>query len=339
MSHWAKLNSRQDGAALISAMFLMALTVIIISGLLSQEQIRLRAVQNERESDQAHWMGGGAIQWARLILREDLIQTGAVDHLNEVWAIPIPKTPLDVMVKPGAQSTGVTQPSDWIAGRIIDANSRFNLTDLIDVNSVMGDQGWVSATGINPEGVAIFGRILGASGFSPDDALLVAQYMFQSRAPIDQTNSGAGLPLVSVADLKKILPDSSDEGLSQLEQWVDIFPEPTALNVNTVSPDLLAAVLGVDIGVANQIVSDREQGYFTDVASMQSRIRSRVPQLPTLSNQHFNVKSDYFYVLEQMHEGRVTVYQSALIARHLIPQRITQVLWVHSGWPAGLTVQ
>ncbi|NDU80373.1 MAG: type II secretion system minor pseudopilin GspK [Ferrovum sp.] len=339
MSHRTKLNARQDGAALISAMFLMALTVTIISGLLSQEQVRLRAVQNERESDQAHWIGGGAIQWARLILREDLIQTGAVDHLNEVWAIPIPKTPLDVMVKPSGQNVEVTQPTDWIAGRIVDANSRFNLTDLIDVNAVMGDQGWVGATGINPEGVAIFGRILGAAGFAPDDALLVAQYMLQSRGPFDQTNPDPGLPLVSVGDLKKILPDSSDEGMLQLEQWVEILPRPTALNVNTVAPDLLAAVLGVDVGLSNQIVSDREQGYFTDVASMQSRIRSRVPQLPTLSDQHFNVKSDYFYVLEQMHEGRVTVYQSALIARHLMPRTITQVLWVHSGWPAGLTVQ
>ncbi|MBC7618421.1 MAG: general secretion pathway protein GspK, partial [Candidatus Saccharibacteria bacterium] len=42
----------------------------------------------ERARVQSSWLLTGALDWARLILREDA-RAGGVDHLAEPWAVPL----------------------------------------------------------------------------------------------------------------------------------------------------------------------------------------------------------------------------------------------------------
>ena len=79
-------GSRQRGAAIITALLVVTLAVVIVSGMLWRQQVEIRAVENQRLKAQATWIARAGIDWARLILRDDQRRTGAVDHLGEVWA-------------------------------------------------------------------------------------------------------------------------------------------------------------------------------------------------------------------------------------------------------------
>lgn len=89
LSDRAGLMRQERGAALLMALLLAILVAVLASGMMQDEQRRVKLLENQRVRDEAEQMGVGALDWARLILREDLLHTGAVDHLGEVWAVPI----------------------------------------------------------------------------------------------------------------------------------------------------------------------------------------------------------------------------------------------------------
>ncbi|MHB8353413.1 MAG: type II secretion system minor pseudopilin GspK, partial [Burkholderiales bacterium] len=195
-------TKKQRGAALLAAMLVVTLATTLVSGLLWREHVRVRTLENQRLHDEAQWIGTGALDWARLVLREDLYQSHAVDHLGEVWAIPIAETPLSDFLQSRGMAAGTADddPEIWLSGSVVDATSRFNLTSLVEVSNPSGDRGWVSATGINTEAVAIFARLLQNLGLDPAGAPLVARSLLQSRVP--QTAEGdAPLPWSGAQDL------------------------------------------------------------------------------------------------------------------------------------------
>ncbi len=324
---------------MLAAMLVVTLATALVSGLLWREHLRVRTLENQRLRDEAQWIGTGALDWARLVLREDLYQTHAVDHLGEVWAIPIAETPLSDFLKNqgmGADSADV-DPEIWLSGSIVDATSRFNLTSLVDVSNPLGDRGWVSATGINSEAVAIFARLLQNLGLDPTGAPLVARSLLQSREPLT-AEGDAPLPWSSAQDLVDLIPDATPEALAQLALYTVVLPRPTAVNANTASAVVLAAVLGIELGTAEQVIADRNQAFFTDYTSMMSRAHTRAPQAETVSTRNLGVSSDYFWVVERLRHGRVVVTQQALVARRAHPGNATQVLWLKPGLPDGVSV-
>ena len=59
-----------------------------------------RAVQveaAERARTQSAWILSGALDWARLILREDA-RNGGTDHLGEPWAVPLAEARLSTFL-------------------------------------------------------------------------------------------------------------------------------------------------------------------------------------------------------------------------------------------------
>jgi general secretion pathway protein K len=330
---------KQRGAALLAAMLVVTLATTLVSGLLWREHLRVRTLENQRLRDEAQWIGTGALDWARLVLREDLYQTHAVDHLGEVWAIPIAETPLSDFLKSRGMAalSGDGDSEIWLSGSIVDATSRFNLTSLVDVSNPLGDRGWASATAVNAEAVAIFARLLQNLGLDPAGAPLVARRLLQSRVP--QTAVGdAPLPWSGAQDLLDLIPDATPEALAQLAQYTVVLPRPTAVNANTASAVVLAAVLGVAQGTAEQVIADRNQAFFADYTSLMSRVRTRAPQGLTVSGRNLGVSSEYFWVVERLRHGRVAVTQQALVARRAHPGNATQVLWQRPGLPDGVSV-
>ena len=329
----------QRGAALLAAMLVVTLATTLVSGLLWREHLRVRTLENQRLRDEAGWVGTGALDWARLVLREDLYQTRSVDHLGEVWAIPIAETPLSDFLKSQGIVSGATDADSeiWLAGGIVDATSRFNLTSLVEVNNPLGDRGWVTATGINAEAVAIFARLLQNLGLDPAGAPLVAKRMLQSRVP--QTAEGdAPLPIGSALDLLDLIPDATPDALAQLAQYTVVLPRPTPVNANTASAVVLAAVLGVDQGTAEQVIAERNQAFFMDNLTLTSRVHTRAPQGLTIGSRNLGVSSEYFWVVARLRHGRVSVTQQALVARRAHPGNATQVLWQKPGLPDGVSV-
>jgi general secretion pathway protein K len=330
-------HNRQQGAALLAALLVVTLATALVSGLLWREEVRIRTLENQRLRDSAQWLGVGALDWARLMLREDLYQTGNVDQLGEVWAIPINETPLSDFMQTQGATMSEADRETWLSGAVVDANSHFNLTSLIEVANPQGDAGWVSATRVNPEAIAIFARLLQSVGLNPEGAGQVAQALLLQRQPIGAEGDNR-LPVTCAADLLGIIPGATPDQLAVLGQYTVVLPRPSAVNANTASVMVLAAALGVTLSQAQQLVADRTQSYFPDYGSLTSRIRSRAPQWITVSNRNLSVSTEYFWVVERLRHGRLMLTQQALISRRAGPGNATRVLWIKPGLPDGVSV-
>ena len=82
--------SGQQGAALLLAMVIVALVAAVTAGMVWQQTRVVQVEAAERARVQAAWILSGALDWARLILREDLRNNRASaqphDSLDEPWA-------------------------------------------------------------------------------------------------------------------------------------------------------------------------------------------------------------------------------------------------------------
>ena len=86
-----KRQQSQRGAALLMAMLTAAL-VATLAATASWRIWQISEVESaEQDRAQMQWVLQGALDWARLLLREDARanRNEAVDHLNEPWALPL----------------------------------------------------------------------------------------------------------------------------------------------------------------------------------------------------------------------------------------------------------
>ena len=109
---------RQRGVALITAILLVAIATMLATKLAWDNQISMRRTDTVLVQEQARFFATGAEAVAVDVLRQD---DPAFDHLDEDWAQVIP--PLDI----GIDETTLGQ----MQGRITDAQSRFNLNNLV----------------------------------------------------------------------------------------------------------------------------------------------------------------------------------------------------------------
>ena len=127
---------RQSGAALLTALLSVALIASLASTALWQ-QWRLTEVEGqERARLQAQWVLSGALDWGRLILREDARQ-GAIDHLGEPWAVPLKDARLASFLSADKTVRMDEAVADaFLAGRIEDLQGRLNVRNLVDGTNV-----------------------------------------------------------------------------------------------------------------------------------------------------------------------------------------------------------
>src|SRR5258707_11956420 len=79
---------RQRGAALLTAMIIVTLVATLAASMVWQQWRAVQVEVAERARLQSSWILSGALDWAKLILREDA-KTGGADHLGEPWAVPL----------------------------------------------------------------------------------------------------------------------------------------------------------------------------------------------------------------------------------------------------------
>ncbi len=72
----------QRGAALLMAMIIVTLVVTLAGAMVWQQWRAVQVEAAERARTQSAWILTGALDWARLILREDAGVVGAVQHVR-----------------------------------------------------------------------------------------------------------------------------------------------------------------------------------------------------------------------------------------------------------------
>lgn len=322
----------QRGAAIVTAMVVVLLATIVVAALFWREQVTVRSVENRLALSQARWIERAALDWARVILREDT-RTGALDHFGEPWAVPVADTRLDETVTAGAKLDD-NQRAAMLAGQMSDAQGRFNLNNLV-VAGVADDRS-----------IAIYRRLLSLLGQSESlaDTLLARLLSATARTLDNQSVAASALPLLRVTDLLGV-SGYDPAVVAALEPHVWFLPSQpmtaigaaataagrsaagagnlTPVNANTATPEVLAALADLDPGAVRRMLSDRDRGVFFKSAADAKRQLGDPPSLPV---NLLSVNSNWFFVRGMVRFGRVESQTETLLQRS---GQTVDIVWQH----------
>jgi len=298
------MRHAQRGAALLIAMIVVTLVTTLAASMVWQQWRSMQIEIAERARAQSTWMLRGALDWARLILREDARPpkppATAVDHLNEPWALPLEEARLSTFLAADKDNTD-DAPDVFLSGGITDAQSHYNLTNLVDQGKVP------------PAELAILGRLCQNAGLSTDLATRIAEGLRDAIAPPASGTSGAATaPLLprSVSQLNWLGVDAAS--VRRLEPFVTLLPVRTPVNVNTAPREVLAAVItGLDLASAERLVQTRQRKHFDTLADVQAQI----PGAPTLKPDQLSVTSNFFVVRGRLRLEDRVLEQFSLVER------------------------
>jgi general secretion pathway protein K len=303
-------KQRQRGAALLTAMLTVALVATLASAALWQQWRQVEIEIAERGRSQTAWMMTGAMDWTRLILREDAIsaQGAAADHLAEPWALPVQESKL---------STFLSQDQQWregdaevfLSGQITDAQSRMNVMNLIEDGQ------------ISPPALARFAALFERLGLPLVELQTLARQLQASLqasrasqvSPNSDTSGQGPAALLPQQTAQLVWLGLSPGTLAALQAHIIVLPEATPVNLNTASAEVLSAVLpGLDLASARQAVTQRQRGHWASLNAAQEALGSSGRLLD--EKQH-SVQSRYFEVQGRMRIDNVVQQETALVRR------------------------
>ncbi|MFO1326432.1 MAG: type II secretion system minor pseudopilin GspK [Rubrivivax sp.] len=284
------------GAALLLAMLILSLVAVLAAAMVRHQQRAIEIEAAERARTQAGWVLNGAIDWARLILREDA-RSGPVDHEGEPWAVPLAEARLSTFLA-ADQSNNVDADLDaFISGRIVDLQSRYNLV------RVAADDG----KPVEPE-LAALRRLCEAAGLGGDVADRLGRGMVNA---LDGGSADGPLRPRRLSQLTWLGLDAPT--LAQLEGLVVLLPVRTPVNANTAPREvLLAAIDGIDLGTAERIVQARQRAPLRSIPEL----RNLLPEGVTVDEGRVGVGSSFFLV-----QGRVRLEDRVVEERAVIERR------------------
>ena len=253
---------RQSGSAILMAMLTVTLVATLAAGAIWQQWRAIEVESAERARVQARWILGGALDWARLILRESARQNAAVDHLSEPWAVPLQEARLSTFLAAGredANDSGRDLPDAFLSGQITDLQSRLNVSNLVQGGN------------INAVAHAAFVRLFQQLKLQVGelDALTVQLQMAQKAKASTQLTQA---PLMPTQFDQLLWLGLSRASLEQLRPFATLLPVPTPVNLNTAPAEVIFAVINtMEWGSAQQFVLIRNQKHLDSLADAQSR--------------------------------------------------------------------
>jgi general secretion pathway protein K len=272
----------------------------------------------ERSRGQSAWILAGALDWTRLILREDA-RSSAVDHAGEPWATPLAEARLSSFLAADRQATADSDVEAFLAGSITDAQARYNLRNLF------ADDGRAV-----PQELLTLNRLCATAGLREDEAARIATglanaWRARTAAPpaggASGPGAGAGNDATAVDEATRLLPLQRFEHLAwlglepavlqALRPLVDVLPTRTPVNLNTASREVLAAVLAVDAGTAERLVQARQRQAFERLDQAQALL----PPGSTLESSRVSVGSQYFEVRGRLRLDDRVLEETSLVRR------------------------
>lgn len=331
----------QRGAALLAAMLTVTLVATFAAAAMWQQWRALEIETAERARQQSAWILAGALDWSRLILREDA-RAGGADHLAEPWAVALQEARLSTFL---AAERNVTQVEDastdtadaFLSGQISDLQARLNLTNLFQ-----GTQDEKARA------LQQFGRLFAQLGLPAQQLALLVSALRSTQSGSTQTgsaqtggtansaNSNSTANTASESGQAPLLPPTTSQlgwlGLpaqtvAALAPYVTLLPHRTQVNINTADQVvLLAAFDGMDIAGAQKLMQAREARHFRSVQQAGDLLGRGVDIL-----RGSDVNSSYFEVWGRLRLGEAVVDERSLMYRD---GQDVKTLWRERAAPA-----
>ena len=306
----------QRGAALLLAMLIVTLVATFAASAMWQQWRAVEVETAERGHVQSAWILVGALDWSRLILREDG-RSGGADHLAEPWAVPLQEARLSTFL---AADRNVSQVDDastdtteaFLSGQISDLQGRLNLRNL-------------TGTATDQAGaLAQFARLFERLGLPRQELALLASGLQRAQAaPAEDGSADAPLmpPTVSQLGWLGLTPAT----IAALSPHVTLLPVRTPVNINTANVNvLMAAIEGLDMASAQQIVQTRETRHFRSLEDARPLLGASYDRAAG----SLAVASSYFEVRGRLRLGDAMVDERSLVRK--IGMEVT-TLWRERG--------
>ena len=300
-------------------MITVTLVASLASAALWQQWRHVEIESAERSRAQTAWLLTGALDFSRLVLRED---KGPADHLAEPWALGLQESKLSSFLSQDKQMRE-GDPEVFLSGAITDAQSRLNLRNLVD-------HGQPSL-----HGRASFAKLFTLLGLPLNELNTLQQQLLLAQS--DTTPSATAGPSSTNATNPPLMPQHPSQwvwlGLSprtaaQLAPHVTLLPVATPLNLNTAGPEAIYASLpGLDMAAAQQFVRQRaNQAPMENLAAASKALGLRTDS--PLDSAQFSIDTQYFFI-----RGRLrledTVQEDELLVERNGPQIV--ILWRYRG--------
>jgi general secretion pathway protein K len=302
--------SSQRGAALLLAMLIMTLVTTLAAGMVWQQWRAIQVEAAERGRTQAAWILLGALDWARLILREDQRENNrgnppAADHLGEPWAVPLAEARLSSFLAADRDNNSVAENDSldaFLSGSITDAQSRWNLRRLSLIDAATGKPAVAELKALK--------NLCDLAGATGDCADRIANALGKAWAP----TGGGAAAAISPQQLSQLAWLGIDaDTIKRLEPWADILPEPTDVNINTAPAEVIAATVdGMSFGNAQRLVQERQRTPIRDLnaAATRAYFPGAAQQTPPPG---ISLTSRFFYI-----QGRLRLEERVLEERSLV---------------------
>lgn len=295
----------QRGAAILMAMLTVVLVATLAASMMWQQWrgVELETVQRTRV--QSAWILTGALDWARLILREDAREGGA-DHLAEPWAVPLASARLSTFLAAERGQALVSDDTDpdadaFLAGHMEDLQARLNVINLIDNGKLH-----------EPSRVA-WAKLFKHLNLPESELDLMTQRLLLAATALTPGKPDPKAPLWprSVADLAWL--GLSADTLRALSPFVTLLPVRTPVNLNTAPVEvLLASVEGMELAQARQMAQARAT---TPIATlMDALLVVSSPDVKFDAALH-SVASRFFSVTGQLRLGQSTLQERSVLQR------------------------
>ena len=337
---------RQRGAALLAAMLTVTLVATFAAAAMWQQWRAVEIEAAERTRVQSAWVLVGALDWSRLILREDA-RAGGADHLAEPWAVPLEEARLSSFL---AADKNISRdaieglPDAFMSGRIVDAQSKLNVRNLVANNkpvpgAVLAFTKLFDMLGLPTQEVNLLATNLqrASAGLAPatgaggtggtGDTGGAGGAAVGSAAGSGTTGTGAGTgteadtentadpsaPLMPRELSQLVWLGLSPATVAALEPYVTILPVSTPVNINTASAEVLAASIpGLDLASAKRLVVQRTARFFAKVDDARQLIPESTAQF---AEGQQSVGTSYFEVIGRLRLDKIWVQEHSLLRR------------------------
>ena len=296
------------GAALLAAMLMVSLVAMLAAGAAWQQWRTVEVESTERQHAQAQWLLLGALDWARVILREDARSgnpDAPTDHLAEPWAIHLQEARLSTFLSANSSDDSLAQQV-YLSGQISDLQARMNVSNLLQ-----GSQ-------IDLKSLQAFERLFEALNLPTAQLNTLAQGLVAAQ----QQKDGAPLMPQHVSQLTWV--GLTPQTLVTLAPYITVLPNRTPVNLNTAPTVVLyASVAGLSLSDANRLADQSAQNPWSSLDAFQKAAGKPVGVDGTHS-----VNSRFFEVV-----GRLRMPATSLVERTVVQrdQVDVKVLWRESG--------
>ena len=300
-------RTKQTGAALLTALLSVAL-IASLAGTALWQQWRLTEVEgSERARLQAEWVLLGALDWGRLILREDARQ-GGEDHLAEPWALPLKDARLgsflaaDKTVRADALLT-----ESFLAGRIEDLQGRLNVRNLVEGKEVSADD------------LRMFEQLFDILGLPQPELRQLALGLLDALQPTSPAAPTAGFVPQRVEQLEWL--GLSAGSLQKLRPFIAWLPERSTVNLNTASAEVLSAcATELPLVQAQRMVEARRLRHWRTLDDVHRDAGGKLVFAKGTSRLAFN--SRYFQISGQLRQAEHVLQAQALVRREGLNTRL-----------------